>query len=381
MTSYTDSTHRVRMAVAPMLSLFVAGGAVVARGTSAACDLYDSPPELLLMLQMEATSSEEADSTATTVGKAAHLTEVMEHSVFGPLFAQQQRADLTSDLFAQVTAMGVGIPIALGVVILVVAVAACLVMYEPKAKAPLVSRPPGMYNRRASLGRRGSDAHAPTALSLPGHYSACATPASFSASPTPKVTSPRMTQGVSMRAPLDNDLVVPAGSECNLLMSNPRQAGIEITDMLGNHILMVVPQWEQPKGKLPSEISLPWMELRSVSGQVMAVFAKIHSGRRSRYAIYRPNFELFGQIVPSGSYGGRGGMQEWPDQYQLEAVSGDMYRIYGNVSERRVQIALPDGALLAVSEPSSADSCFVRAAALTDVGVVVCTLVSLECLR
>lgn len=183
----------------------------------------------------------------------------------------------------------------------------------------------------------------------------------------------------AVRMPLDSDLVVPAGSECDLLLPTYSQAAgraepVSITDVAGNSILQVHPAWERPKSNaVRLEFALPWMQLCTPSGHLMAKFAKVISDGNPRFSIFRPNFELFAQITAIDS----GAPREWPDEYRLETVGGDLYRVFGCVKDSLMQITAPGGTLVATTEATPEGDCMMRAIALTDVGLVTCTFLSL----
>lgn len=178
-----------------------------------------------------------------------------------------------------------------------------------------------------------------------------------------------------------HDLVVPEGSECCLTVPILSAPGpMQLSDRFGNKILQAMPR--SGVGPERAGIILPWMELISISGDVLAQCAAIRKGPNAMFELFRPHFEPFGNLtaVP-GKDANRGYVStdtSWPDNFKLETVVGQTYQIFGNLAERRVHFTEPTGTLIAVTERINPESYLLRVASLTDVGLILCSLLCVE---
>jgi len=180
----------------------------------------------------------------------------------------------------------------------------------------------------------------------------------------------------TIQTPLDMDLVVPAGSECCLVVPIRQSfADLAIVDRQGHTILNAMAMWDNPRAS--TQFCLPWMQLVSVSGHMIADLAKVKAPGRSRFMVCRPGFELFGQLTPSAE-GIASSSETWPQEYKFQTVVGDQCMVFGDVKEHRMHVMGTNASLMAVTEPINSESYSLRVAALADVGLILSILLSLE---
>jgi len=325
-----------------------AGCALAAWGTSATCGTQGGEaPEFLVMLQVSSQSAEKEQASKVLLANTERTPSFADVAASSMMNLSDGAA-----VRATVSAAGVAFAVALTAALLALLVVGAIFLHS-------AAKPP-----REAQALIAGEAASPQR-------------SSFSHSKRQTPTVPESSPTSLMRAPLNMDLVVPAGSDCILNVSIPGpETTALITNINGTAILQAVPKWEQPKAKVPTEFGLPWMELQTASGQVLAAFAKMAIGRQPTYAIFRPEFELFGKIAQQKV---NFKILEQPVEYRLETVSGDSYRVTGSVQENCMQMEGPSGTLVAETERLSDHSLLLRAMPLMDTGIVVCTLLSLKC--